>query len=350
MNTAPKIHTPSVIDPLVSVLEDNDLSSSEKVVLCRLRLFVGYDKYKRISVKKIGEKCKFCESRTREILSSLVFKGRLIRIIQRGRTNLWAFPDQACRKTPTEVRPHLRPSLNTNNVNRKNVFSKNNGPKKKPFDMSLVLEIEKACGTNRDRGCWITIARECLPDIVHGALSALRIAQQEQPIAKPGAYIVGIIKQHYPDLFAKKDEANTPKTSPVSHSKPNERSITHANKATAPVPLVKKTPLEPVIEPKPDYDTGLSAIAKIKAMLEAKLSIEARERQREAGEKFGRGMNQDEKVGQKVAQAIDKPDERSAVKAARLTGTNKQYVKDAKKIAAENPDVLLGWEVKHDPL
>lgn len=126
MNTAHKIHIPSVIESFVEALEDVDLSSSEKVVLCRLRLFIGYDKYKRISVKKIGEKCKFCESRTREILSSLVSKGRLIRIIQRGRTNLWAFPDQACRKTPTEVRPHLSPIKKEENV-------KNQNPKQTSF-------------------------------------------------------------------------------------------------------------------------------------------------------------------------------------------------------------------------
>lgn len=53
-------------------------------------------------------------------------------------------------------------------------------------------------------------------------------------------------------------------------------------------------------------------------MSSAHLEAEAKERQREAGIEFGRGMNQDGKVGQKVAQAINKPDERSAVQAAKM--------------------------------
>ena len=65
------------------------------------------------------------------------------------------------------------------------------------------------------------------------------------------------------------------------------------------------------------------------------LEAEARGRQRKAGQEYGRGQ-------EKVGQIIDRPIEtqRATQKAAELTGTNRQYVSDAKKIAQQAPEVL----------
>lgn len=68
------------------------------------------------------------------------------------------------------------------------------------------------------------------------------------------------------------------------------------------------------------------------------LEAEAKERQRVAGEEFGRG-----KVVQKIEQAIEELHERipaSVEQAAQMVGTNRQYVSDAKRLRDEAPELL----------
>lgn len=60
------------------------------------------------------------------------------------------------------------------------------------------------------------------------------------------------------------------------------------------------------------------------------LEAEAKERQRAAGEQHGRGQ---EKGSQRIGTPI--LPQRSDDRAAKLTGTNRQYVSDAKKLQAE---------------
>ena len=68
------------------------------------------------------------------------------------------------------------------------------------------------------------------------------------------------------------------------------------------------------------------------------LEAEAKERQRAAGEEFGRG-----KLGQLIDQAIDDQHQRAprtADIAAQMVGTNRQYVSDAKRLRDEAPELL----------
>ena len=69
------------------------------------------------------------------------------------------------------------------------------------------------------------------------------------------------------------------------------------------------------------------------------LEAEAKERQRAAGEEFGRG-----KLTQLIGEAIDEPRERHAneavQQAAQMVGTNRQYVNDAKRLRDEAPELL----------
>lgn len=373
MQTARKFSShqdqPSIIELQKRTFKDSQLTLSQKSVLNSLRLYIGYDGKKRASIKRIAEMVSLKESRTREILSSLVNMGRLNRVERLGHCNEWSIPDQ----TPTETRPLLRPIKKEENVkNQKpkaNVISissqeqpkepepqtdthktdnkpvDDHKPKKTPIRMDIVKALVEITNDKRSFGLWCKVARDVPLDDIRYSVEALRIAQNDNSVRNSGRYITSILKSRCPEVF-------THKTASVSHFATNERSITHANKATAPVPLVKKTPLEPVIEPKQDYKTGLEAIAQIMAMLNSQpFSIEARERQREAGIEHQGNLNNNPRLPQKVAE-LDKPnknrDNESAVQAARLVGSNKQYVKDAKKIAAANPDVLLGWEVKHD--
>lgn len=69
--------------------------------------------------------------------------------------------------------------------------------------------------------------------------------------------------------------------------------------------------------------------------IEKQLAIEARERQRQAGEQFGRG-----KLGQIVERPNNRSDGKAAEQAAKLVGTNRQYVSDAKQIAQTAPELL----------
>ena len=68
------------------------------------------------------------------------------------------------------------------------------------------------------------------------------------------------------------------------------------------------------------------------------LEKQAKERQRQAGEQFGRG--QEQKLVEKIPQAMAEESSKSRDQAAALTGSNSHYVSDAKKIAVEAPDVF----------
>ena len=71
------------------------------------------------------------------------------------------------------------------------------------------------------------------------------------------------------------------------------------------------------------------------------LEKQAKKRQRQAGEQFGRGQERVAKVPQKIGEPIDNKHDTEAVsQAAHLTGTNRQYVADAKRVATEAPDVF----------
>jgi site-specific DNA-methyltransferase (adenine-specific) len=69
------------------------------------------------------------------------------------------------------------------------------------------------------------------------------------------------------------------------------------------------------------------------------LEAEAKERQRAAGEEFGRG-----KLTQLIEEAIDEPRKKSSgeatQQAAQMVGTNRQYVNDAKRLRDEAPELL----------
>ena len=68
------------------------------------------------------------------------------------------------------------------------------------------------------------------------------------------------------------------------------------------------------------------------------LEVEAKERQRAAGEEFGRG-----KLHQLIDEAIDeprKPVPQALEQAAQMVGTNRQYVSDAKRLRDEAPELL----------
>ncbi len=71
------------------------------------------------------------------------------------------------------------------------------------------------------------------------------------------------------------------------------------------------------------------------------LEEEAKERKIEAGKLYGRGGHSKEelKVRQKIAYPIDKDANKSTAHAAKMTGTNRQYVSDAKKIKQKSPEI-----------
>jgi N6-adenosine-specific RNA methylase IME4 len=86
--------------------------------------------------------------------------------------------------------------------------------------------------------------------------------------------------------------------------------------------------------------------------IEKQLAIEAKGRQRKAGEHFGRGQikkedktylfESEEKLVEKFQQPINFKimDNKSSQQAAKILGTNQHYVADAKRIAATAPDII----------
>lgn len=80
------------------------------------------------------------------------------------------------------------------------------------------------------------------------------------------------------------------------------------------------------------------------------LEEQAKKRQQQAGQQFGRGHNAESlnapamdrpssQLPQKIAEAME-----ARTQAATLTGTNRQYVSDAKKIAQDAPEVLTAMK------
>ncbi len=68
------------------------------------------------------------------------------------------------------------------------------------------------------------------------------------------------------------------------------------------------------------------------------LEIEAKERQRAAGEKYGRGMDSEEQSEKVVANLPQPISEKSRDAAAQMTGASPRYVSDAKKLKEERPE------------
>ena len=65
------------------------------------------------------------------------------------------------------------------------------------------------------------------------------------------------------------------------------------------------------------------------------LEIDAKERKKEAGKKYGRG-----KIAAKIPEAINSNGGESREQAAKLFGTSARYVSDIKKIANENSEYI----------
>jgi len=72
------------------------------------------------------------------------------------------------------------------------------------FNMDLVREIEQLTGDRKSRRCWIKIVKSVSENTIYAGLSSLRIAMSEGIIKNPGSYLVGTIKNYYPDLFSPK--------------------------------------------------------------------------------------------------------------------------------------------------
>ena len=85
------------------------------------------------------------------------------------------------------------------------------------------MEIEQLTGDRKSRGCWIKIVKHIPENTIYAGLSSLRIAMSEGIIKNPGSYVVGTIKNCYPDLFSSKKYHQRSLTQPeqvVVHQKP----------------------------------------------------------------------------------------------------------------------------------
>jgi len=72
------------------------------------------------------------------------------------------------------------------------------------INMDLVREIELVTGDRKSRGCWIKIVKSVSENTIYAGLSSLRIAMSEGIVGNSGSYLVGTIKNYYPDLFSSK--------------------------------------------------------------------------------------------------------------------------------------------------
>jgi len=122
------------------------------------------------------------------------------------------------------------------------------------FNMDLVREIEQLTGDRKSRRCWIKIVKHVPENTIYAGLSSLRIAMSEGIVGNSGSYLVGTIKNYYPDLFSPK--------------KYHQRSIAQLEQVVVhPKPVKEQSSkLEDIIVPA-SPEVVASAIAEIKSML-----------------------------------------------------------------------------------
>ena len=122
------------------------------------------------------------------------------------------------------------------------------------INMDLVLEIEQLTGDRKSRGCWIKIVKTVPENTIYAGLSSLRIAMNEGIVGNSGSYLVGTIKNYYPDLFSSK--------------KYHQRSLTQPEQVVVHQRQVREnfSKLEDTIVPA-SPEVVASAISKIKLLL-----------------------------------------------------------------------------------
>jgi hypothetical protein len=126
------------------------------------------------------------------------------------------------------------------------------------------MEIEQLTGDRKSRGCWIKIVKHIPENTIYAGLSSLRIAMSEGIIKNPGSYMVGTIKNCYPDLFSPK----------IYH----QRSLAQLEQVVVHQRQVREnfSKLEDIIVPA-SPEVVASAISKIKLLLNSPFLPNSRE-------------------------------------------------------------------------
>lgn len=109
-------------------------------------------------------------------------------------------------------------------------------PRKPPFDMTLVREIESVTRDYRSRGAWIRIVREVDETTIRTALSATHCVELEESGVRLGAYFIGCIYNLSDFRFRRARQSTpieplppkslaSPIVSPAPEPKPQERPV-----------------------------------------------------------------------------------------------------------------------------
>jgi hypothetical protein len=120
------------------------------------------------------------------------------KIISSTTTHHQSKPNMICNSIPVpDPEPPKHPCPIPEKISNKN---KENST----FNMDLVMEIEQLTGDRKSRGCWVKIVKSVSESTIYAGLSSLKIAMNEGIVGNSGSYLVGTIKNYYPDLFSSK--------------------------------------------------------------------------------------------------------------------------------------------------
>lgn len=73
--------------------------------------------------------------------------------------------------------------------------------------MDVVREILDLTKDTKSIGCWIKFVRSAPLPIVYAAIASLKSALDEGIVQHPGRYMVGVIKNIFPELFSTQSHA-----------------------------------------------------------------------------------------------------------------------------------------------
>lgn len=158
-----------------------------------------------------------------------------------------------CEKTKGEIMP-IPPATNpvvVETTDQKTTSSnppQAPAPRTKPIRFDLVKKILTLTGDKKSFGLWVKFVRTVPLETVYMAISSLEVALSCDQVASPGRYLVGIIKNIYPELFK---QAPWPSQDAVAVANPPQTSSQ-----------------EPSVER--DWKLNLSRIQEIKALLESR--------------------------------------------------------------------------------
>jgi hypothetical protein len=244
-----------------------DISANAKLVATHLLMSAGRRGFiEDLSMRQLSfELGDIPRSSLHNYVNELISVGFLQRIEHIGRPNTWiivetrklALADPSS-SSDTKIKSSKKKTYQSQTAD--NVVSnqseepiqsmptnKTTSVRANPIRMDIVSEIVSLTCDKKSLGCWVKFVKHAPLAIVYAAISSLKIAIDEGIVEHPGRYMVGIIRNIYPELFS---------SPTIKHQGPPSSIYS------------RPEPVEPEIQP--DIALNMEQLRRIRQMLDAK--------------------------------------------------------------------------------